>query len=182
MNDSRKNLLKMIYNHSREKGTPLQIRADGSDTNSSANILFGDVNYLTSNGYTSEPVHISRYYVLKLTEKGERFVENGFRAPSEIQTNNIFNIENATNSVIGTQSNVTLNINSEIQETRKQIDSSNSDDKAELYQIINLLEMLITEQVPAKKGLFSNFSSVIQRNSWITSPIMSIFLKWLITL
>lgn len=93
----------------------------------------------------------------------------------------IFNIENATNSVIGMQSTVTMNINSSIQEAKEQIASSNSNDKEELQQIISLLEMVVNNQVPAQKGLLSKFASVIQKNSWITSPISSILLNWLLT-
>ncbi len=93
----------------------------------------------------------------------------------------IFNIENATNSVIGMQSTVTLNINSSIQEAKEQIASSDSGDKEELQQIISLLEMVVNNQVPAQKGLLSKFVSVIQRNSWISSPISSILLNWLLT-
>lgn len=93
----------------------------------------------------------------------------------------IFNIETATNSVIGTQSTITMNINNSIQEAREQIDSSNSNDKEELQQIISLLEMVINNQVPAQKGLLSKFSAVMERNSWITSTISSALLNWLLT-
>lgn len=94
---------------------------------------------------------------------------------------NIFNIGTANNSVIGTQSIVTMNINSSIQEAKEQIASSNSNDKEELQQIITLLEMVANNQIPAQKGLLSKFASVIQRNSWIASPISSILLNWLLT-
>ena len=93
----------------------------------------------------------------------------------------IFNIENATNSVIGTQANVTMNIEHSIQEAKEQINSSTSEDKEELQQIISLLEMVVNNQIPAQKGLLSKFTSVIQKNSWIASPISSILLNWLLT-
>lgn len=92
----------------------------------------------------------------------------------------IFNIEDATNSVIGMQSTVTMNINSSIQEAKEKIASSDSSDKEELLQIISLLEMIVNNQVPAQKGLLSKFASVIQKNSWITSPISSILLNRLL--
>lgn len=182
MKESRKNLLQLVYNHDQIESSPLQICADGSDIGSDSYTLRNDVSYLTSNGYITEPISILHTYTLALTEKGECFVENGFKMPSETPANNIFNIENATNSVIGTQSNVTLNIVDTLQKTREQIDSSNSDDKAELHQIVNLLEMVINNQVPATKGLLSKFSAVIQKNSWIASPVTSIILHWLTTL
>ena len=97
------------------------------------------------------------------------------------KTSAIFNIANASNSVIGMQSNVTMNINTSIQEVKKQIATSGSSDKEELQQIIHLLEMIVNDQVPAQKGVLSKFTSVIQRNAWITSPISSILLNWLLS-
>ena len=93
----------------------------------------------------------------------------------------IFNIGNATNSVIGMQSTITMNINSSIQEAKRQIASSDSNDKEELQQIISLLEMVVNNQVPAQKGLFSKFSAVMERNSWRTGTISSVLLNWLLT-
>lgn len=92
----------------------------------------------------------------------------------------IFNIENATNSVIGMQSTVTMNINHSIQEAKEKIETSNSKDKEELKQIISLLEMVVNNQVPAQKGLLSKFSAVMERNSWITGSVSSILLNWLL--
>lgn len=182
MKDSRKNLLQLIYNYDQTEGAPLQISADGSDIGYDSYTLRNDITYLKSNGYITEPLSILRTYTLALTEKGESFVENDFKMPSENPINNIFNIENATNSVIGMQSNVTLNVNDTIRKTREQIDSCDSDDKSELHQIITLLEMVINNQIPATKGLLSKFSAVIQRNSWIASPVTSVILHWLTTL
>ena len=93
----------------------------------------------------------------------------------------VFNISNANNSIIGTQSVVTMNINNSIQSAREQIASHDSNDKEELQQIISLLEMVINNQVPAQKGLLSKFSAVMERNSWITGTISSILLNWLLT-
>ncbi len=183
MLNSRKHLLQLIYDHNQSYGGPLQINADGTDTNSDSQTLCNDISFLEDSSYIVQTLRIARCYVLALTEKGEQFVENGYKVSSEIPSspiNNIFNIENATNSVIGTQQFVTLNISNAIQKTREQVDLSNSDDKPELQQIINLLEMVVSGNVSAKEGLFSKFASVIQRNSWITSPISSILLNWLI--
>lgn len=182
MKESRKKLLQRIYDYDQLEGTPLQINFDDSDTNIDFDTLQNDVYYLKLHGYISEFASTLSSYSLVLTEKGEQFVENDFKSPSEIPTGNVFNIENATNSVIGTQANVTMNIEHSIQEAKEQINSSTSEDKEELHQIISLLEMVVNNQIPAQKGLLSKFSATIQRNSWIASPITSIFLKWLTTL
>lgn len=63
----------------------------------------------------------------------------------------------------------------------EQIENSTSPDKEELQQIINLLEMVLNNQVPAQKGLLSKFSAVLERNSWITGSIASALLSWLTT-
>lgn len=94
---------------------------------------------------------------------------------------NIFNIGTANGSIIGTQANVTLNYNESIQNAKEQIASSDSPDKEELQQIISLLEMVVNNQVPPQKGLFSKFSAVMERNSWITSAISSTLLGWLMS-
>lgn len=100
---------------------------------------------------------------------------------SKSSTSATFHIENAYGSVIGTQANVTLNYNESIKNAKEQIDSTDSPDKQELQQIISLLEMVVNNQVPPQKGLFSKFSAVMERNSWITSTITSTLLNWLIT-
>lgn len=97
------------------------------------------------------------------------------------QPTNIFNIGTANGSIIGTQANVTLNYNESIRNVKEQIASTDSPDKAELQQIISLLEMIVNNQISPQKGLFSKFSAVMERNSWITGAISSTLLGWLMS-
>lgn len=92
-----------------------------------------------------------------------------------------FHINNAYGSVIGNQSNFTMNYSSSINELRETINDSQSSDKEELSKIIDLLEMITNNQLPVSKGIFSKFSEVMQRNSWITNNIASILLNWMTT-
>lgn len=92
---------------------------------------------------------------------------------------NIFNIGSATGSIIGTQSNVILNYNEAIQNAKAQLSTSDSPDKEDLQKIISLLEMVVNDQVAPSKGLFSKFSAVMERNSWITGSISAAILSWL---
>ncbi len=183
MNTLCKKLLKMVYDHNQNKGGALQIDARGHDLGyETAHALKTDIDYLVNDGYIRKDITITHAYSLVITEKGELFVENGFKLQPEVSgnpTSNVFNIQNATNSVIGTHANVTMNIGDVIQQAREDIDSSNSDDKKELHEIINLLEDVTKNQSSMKKGLLSKFASAIQRNSWIASPVTSIILKWL---
>lgn len=93
--------------------------------------------------------------------------------------NTIFNIGSATGSVIGTQSVVNFTYTNTIEQLREQISSSSSSDKAELEKITNLLEMIVNNELPPQKGMFSKFSDVLKRNSWFATPMMSAFFGWL---
>ena len=72
-----------------------------------------------------------------------------------------------------------LDIGKEIVEIRKQIDAANSPDKEELGKIVDLLEEIVRDKKPVEKGILSRFSDVMQRHEWITSPVMSVLLSWL---
>lgn len=107
--------------------------------------------------------------------------EAQYKSQNVHMNNATFHIVNAYGSVIGTQANVTLNYNDSIQNAKKQITSLDSPDKEELQKIISLLEMMVNNQLPPQKGLLSKFSSVMERNSWITGTIASTLLNWLTT-
>lgn len=115
--------------------------------------------------FTGKP-HQLKCYIMSETE----LEQQQSQAPT-------FHIENAYGSVIGTQANVVLNYNESIQNAKEQISSSNSPDKEDLQQIISLLEMVVNNQVPVQKGLFSKFSDIMERNSWITGTISSAILS-----
>lgn len=72
-----------------------------------------------------------------------------------------------------------LDIGKDISELRKQINDVNSPDKEDLDRIVDLLEELVREKKPVEKGVFAKFSDVMQRHEWITSPIMSVLLSWM---
>jgi hypothetical protein len=105
--------------------------------------------------------------------------ESEYKQKNTASATNIFNIGTATGSVIGTQANVTLNYNESIQNAKEQIAASESPDKEDLQKLISLLEMLVNDQVTPQKGLFSKFSAVMERNSWITGSISAALLSWL---
>lgn len=94
-------------------------------------------------------------------------------------TSNIFNIGTAHGSIIGSQTHFSLNYDASIQQANNQISSIDSPDKEELEQIISLLEEIVNNQTPVTKGLFSKFSSVMERHSWITETLASVLLNWL---
>lgn len=105
--------------------------------------------------------------------------ESKFNSKSEAPIS--FHVQNAYGSVIGTQTTVNMKYTNSIKDAREQLENSNSPDKEELSQIITLLEMIVNEQVTPHKGLFSKFSAIMERNSWITGSISSALLGWLTT-
>lgn len=98
---------------------------------------------------------------------------------AETSKESTFHIENAYGSVIGNQSDFTLNYTNNLDELRNAVQNSQSNEKEQLDKIVDLLEMIIRNQIPPSKGLFSKFSDVIQKNSWITSHIGSAIVTWL---
>lgn len=92
----------------------------------------------------------------------------------------VFNISNASNSVIGNNNYVVFDYSAEIDKAEQKINTSNTPDKEELQEVIELLRKIVDNQIPVSKGLFSRFSAVMERHSWITNSISSVLLAWLI--
>lgn len=82
-------------------------------------------------------------------------------------------------SIIGTQDNATISLSNDLEQIRKMINESSSSDKAELHELLSLLEQQTKTNEPIPKGFFYRFSSVMQRNSWISGAISSFLLKLL---
>jgi len=93
----------------------------------------------------------------------------------------VFNVQNAYGSVIGTGNQATINYNSAVSELRQAVASDTSTDKEQLDKIVDLLEMVVNDQVPPSKGLFSKFREVMERNSWITGSVANALMNWLLT-
>jgi len=96
-------------------------------------------------------------------------------------SNPVFNIQNAYGSVIGTNNQATINYNSAVSELKEKVAADTSGDKEQLEKIVSLLEMVVNDQVPPSKGLFSKFREVMERNSWITGSVANALLGWLLT-
>lgn len=76
MKESRKKLLKLIYNYDQNVGGPYQFDSDGLEVGSDTLTLRHDVNYLKDNGYVIYKNPVLGTYRLMLTEKGEQYVED----------------------------------------------------------------------------------------------------------
>ncbi len=72
-----------------------------------------------------------------------------------------------------------ISYNESLSNLKNEVQNSDSTDKEELQEIVQLLEMIVNNKVPASKGIFSKFSEIMERNSWITGSVMSTILSWL---
>lgn len=135
------------------------------------------LNFLVESEYVTYKVYLGENIQIVVTHKGLNYKE--FEHQSE--SSSVFNINNAYGSVIGTQQNVTLNYKTSLSQLKNNVNSCNSDDKESLQTIISLLEMIIDNQVPPNKGIFSKFSVIMERNSWFTSAVSSTIMSWLMT-
>lgn len=130
------------------------------------------INSIGEKLYITDIVSLSEYY------KSCHYISE--YEYNQSNKNNLSFTINATtieNSIIGTQSNATINMNEQIQKLRDEIAESSSKDKDELLQIISLLEDIKSSNKPVPKGIFSKFSAVMERNSWISGSIASFLLS-----
>lgn len=167
---------KQIYDYNQSVGGSYQFCTDGIEFGTDAFTLRSDVAYLKDNNYVTSKVPILNTYCLMITEKGEQFVENDFKLPSET-SKTVFNIGSANNSIIGTQENATITNGHSIEDLTSLIDQHDSLDKELLKEMVSILETAISNQKPIKKGLLSKFAGVLQRNEWITAPIATLILE-----
>lgn len=133
----------------------------------------GDVFYIIetlTDSFQGKPHQLKAYYQ---TERE--------RQMSAQASKTVFNIQNAYGSVIGNENCATINYNTSIQTLKEHVKQSDSPDKESMEKIVSLLEMMVNNQVPPSKGLFSKFSDVMERHSWLSSSVAATILGWLMS-
>ncbi len=94
----------------------------------------------------------------------------------------IFNIGTASGSVIGSNNVMNINYTDGLQGLKDAANTAASEaDKAELQKLVSLLELVVQDAVPVKKGLLSKFSDTIAKHSWLASQVTGILFNWLTT-
>lgn len=83
------------------------------------------------------------------------------------------------NTSIGENATTNVYYEYDVEGLKAEVEKLGGDDKPELQEIITLLEAIRNNTTPVKSGMLSKFSKVIQRNSWITAPIVSTLLAWI---
>lgn len=118
-----------------------------------------------------EPSQLKVYY---LTE--------GQKLQSETEeTKTVFNISSVSNSVIGNNNCVYLDYSQQLNDLKKQVESHTSSDRNNLEEIVSLLEKVVNNQMKPSQGLFSKFSAVMERHSWLTNSVCSVLMSWLMS-
>lgn len=122
----------------------------------------------TSYIHNHQPMEIKAFFI---SEAEKNAIKNN---------SSVFNIQNAYNSIIGNQSIATVSYSDTINEMRKKANNE-TEDKEQIQTIINLLEMIVNDQVQPSKGIFSKFSSIMEKHSWLSSSIASALFSWAIS-
>lgn len=92
----------------------------------------------------------------------------------------VFNIENAANSIIGTQEGAILNNNSfDIDTFAKLVELYGKDDQEMLNELVSTLKTITKNNIPVSKGTLAKFGDVITKYSWVFSGIAKIITAWL---
>ena len=183
MKESRKTLLRLIYQHEQVDGGIFQIPADGSSIGFDSLTLRNDVAYLCRHGYVEEPTHILRCYCLCLTPKGEEFVRNGcIETPLQPSS---FSFEGATiqNAIIGDNAhdnNFGFYAGNPIESLEQLFSQRPAAEQPELKCILDLLRKIQTDNVPVQRGTFTKVSDFIKKHTDLIAPISTALLQILL--
>lgn len=106
----------------------------------------------------------------------DAYFENNFTKPTQNLT---FNTYNPNNSVIGTQQNVTLNINDCFNNLQMQIEQQSFEDKEQLYELLDVLKAeTSTNQI--SNSAFTKFKSLFAKHApWLVPSITQIIAAWI---
>ena len=174
MKQSRKDLLQNIYDHDQMYGSELVIYMRDIPTDE-WQTLNSDVTYLLSNGYIRRSRSQLYSHCLVLTEKGEQFVENGFKPLQQMQSSS-FNFSGATinNAIIGNDAadnELTMNVGTSISELKELIASKPFEDQEILQKLLSELEGLQNTDEPIQRNFLSRFSDIIKKHTDLIVPL-----------
>ena len=97
----------------------------------------------------------------------------------EQTSSTVYNISNASNSIIGNQQSAIINNSSfNIDDLKKLIELYGANDKEKLYDLTSLLEQTLKND-DFHKSKFSKFSDLIAKHSWLPIAIAQIISAYL---
>jgi len=121
------------------------------------------------------------YSIITITSEGVEHVEGGPQTQSPQQIT--FNVENAPQSIFGTQNRAEISISLDfrsveavLDQTGQEIDRRGGPDTEELKELIAELKAIHQSGEPVQPGHFAKYMAVIQRNGWVANPIANTLL------
>ncbi|CCW09032.1 hypothetical protein [Bacillus sp. GeD10] len=89
----------------------------------------------------------------------------------------VFNIQQATNSILGNQHHATINQTTINFESIKELVASKGEaDNPEIQELLALLQNYFEQNKPLEKGTLSKFGDVLVQHPWLSNPLG----QWLI--
>lgn len=176
MKESRKRLLKMVYDHDQSFGGPLQLYADGSNSGFHPSVLRDDVLYLINSGYVEKATPALNSYCISITEKGEQFVENGFNPPYKTFQQTSFNFEGASiqNAVIGnntTGNEFSVNYSNSISELQSIIQTKSVEDQQLLKELLTAIQSIKDSDESISRSRFAKFGNILKKYADLIAPV-----------
>lgn len=173
MKQSRLDLLQQVYDFDQNHGGELFISLNNMDGTTLA-ALRADADYLIQNGYLRKGKPYMNTLSLAITEKGEQFVENGFKPPTASQSN--FNFSGATihNATIGNENTVgsmVYNSAAALSELESAIARRPSAEQADLNEMLDILRDIQRSQQPIEKSRLARFYELAKKSSDLILPI-----------
>lgn len=123
-----------------------------------------DVTRLSDEG---RPLALQVHYKTKAQHEAEQRASR----PSDSGVSNVFNIEYAPGSVIGTHNNAELTNTFDFRAIEQRIELEGGDDKEELRRALARVERLIERGGYVDRGALSEFSGAMERHSWFTGAV-----------
>ncbi|MCI8284274.1 MAG: hypothetical protein HFE90_03260 [Firmicutes bacterium] len=198
MKPTHEHFLKLIYDHEQSTGQHLIVNLDeNSETGMedgktlsklglNVNTFDEDVRYLEKKGFIHNDPYSTSIYCISLTEKGETYVENGFKHQSDIpQPTSNFNISgvNFNNSVVGSIGNnnnisnndISISTNASLSELESLIATKPAEDQELLQELLATLKSIEHSAKPVKRGFLAKFSGVIEKYTDILTSVGKFF-------
>lgn len=192
MKDSCKKILNSVYDRFHKTSDPLYISLEEDSNGITPDTLQNDISALLSGGYLKEEVPLSDGYILAITEKGKKYVENGFQH-NPVPQNTTFNLQNVSfdgnpiignnasfsNSVYGKNlSDIELNsTTTSFSELGQLIREKPDYDRPALLELLRALEKLEESSEPVRPGFFSRFSDLVKKHTDLIVPIGRILVQ-----
>ncbi|AIQ11351.1 hypothetical protein [Paenibacillus durus] len=140
------------------------------------------IGVVSSDEFYIEDVQSHIYKGTVLQRKAYYITKNQYdRMQHEKQSNSTsFHIENAHNSIIGSQQTASMTNMFNFREIEKEIEQRGGEDKVELKKMVAEIQEMFEDSEKMKKGSLSKFSEMMQKHSWITSSIAKMGLDFLL--